>query len=114
MQAVALGRGGVAGVLLGVDPSADIAGDAVTVPVEKRPVDVEQPFRARGSITLPLTEIRHGARGDGCLGEPLREVRVPQDVMLEQGRAGAVNDKEAPFRALHGRDDVETDAEVAV
>ena len=101
-------------VVLRVEPAIHVGAEGVAVLVEERPVDVEEPPGGRRSVTVPLSEVGDLAGDRGGFGEPLRQVGVPEDIVLQQRRAGTVDDEDATVRTRHGRDRVEADTEVAV
>ncbi len=91
--------------LLHVQPAVDPGRQGVPVPVEHRPVHVEQPPQlgrpAGQAQVLPAARRHRGLR------VPLRQVRVPQHVVRGQRRPGAVHQQQPVGGARHGRRSVE-------
>jgi hypothetical protein len=79
---------------LHVEPGVQVGCECVAVPVEHRPVDVEQPpevgYLARQAEVGALL-----ARADGGLRVALGYVGVPEQVVFDEGRAWAVDEEQS-------------------
>ena len=74
-----------------VDVAVERGGERFQVPVEDRPVDEQQPLLG-AARAWRLPEVGQVAATDGLEARALRNVDVPEEVVLDERRAGSMDE----------------------
>lgn len=91
---------------LHVEPGVEVGCECVAVPVEHRPVDVEEASEV-GFYARQAEVGAHLTRADGRLRVPLGHIGVPEQVVIDEGGAWPVDEEQLFLRRCGFREGLE-------